>query len=120
MKSERLMVIGSSMLGTTWTTITFASSTRDLEDWLTLSTYKRIRQNSINIVPYSGRTPGDPKMVLIRNKLRPGSRIRTIPTKGSSLYGGSSLPDLPLSSTCRAVVSAYSTKIQDEIHDTCV
>src|SRR5438034_5359329 len=70
MRSERLMVIGSSMLGTTWTTITFASSTRDLEDWLTLSTYKRIRQNSINIVPYSGPTPGDPKMVLLRNRLR--------------------------------------------------
>src|SRR5438445_13472772 len=88
------MVIGRSMLGTTWTTITFASSTRDLEDWLTLSTYKRIRQNSINIVPYSGPTPGDPKMVLIRNKLRPGSRIRTRPTNG-----GSSFPTLPSTST---------------------
>src|SRR5207244_11694999 len=89
MKSERLMVIGSSMLGTTWTTITFASSTRDLEDWLTLSTYKRIRQNSINIVHYSGPTPGDPKMVLICNKLRPGSGIRTSPINGNSLSGGS-------------------------------
>src|SRR5713101_8078973 len=94
MRSERSMVIGSSMLGATWTTITFASSTRDLEDWLTLSTWKRIRQNSINVVPYSGPTPGYPRMVLIRNRLRPGSKIRTIPTSGSSLSGGSSFPIL--------------------------
>src|SRR5438034_1925761 len=99
MRSERLMVIGSSMLGTTWTTITFASSTRDLEDWLTLSTYKPIRQNSINIVPYSGPTPGDPKMVLLRNRLRLGSRIRTMTTNGSSPSGGSSFPTLPSTST---------------------
>src|SRR5438034_10195067 len=41
MRSDRLMVIGSSMLGTTWTTITFASSKGPggLVDAIDLETY---------------------------------------------------------------------------------
>src|SRR6266704_555501 len=58
-----------------------------------------MRQNSINIVPCSGPTRDDRRMALLRNKSRPGSRIRPTATGVSSPSGGSSSPTSPSTST---------------------
>ncbi|OLE64553.1 MAG: hypothetical protein AUI36_09000 [Cyanobacteria bacterium 13_1_40CM_2_61_4] len=74
MKSERLREIGSSMLGTTWTTITFASSTREpggLADAIDLETYTtELYQHSALQWAYARRPEDgfDPQQVATRFK----------------------------------------------------